>query len=313
MPLLLALLLFLAIILIFSGLVMPLTARDPVQARLAQFSDRPRSLEEIELQAPLSERVFKPIIRALSETILRLQQQRATNRRRTSGADSIQRKLNLAGNPWGWTPSDYLGVKAFVALVLAALLFFLVTAIGRAGAAGLLAAGIGAVIGWFGPDLALRQKIASRQHEILRSLPDALDLLVISVEAGLGFDAAMARLVEKTDNALSREFARVLAEVRVGRPRREALRDMVARTEVPDLSTFISAVIQADQLGVSVTRVLTVQADQMRTLRRQRAEEAANKAPLKMLFPLAIFVFPALCVVILGPIWPNVAASGGFP
>jgi tight adherence protein C len=169
--------------------------------------------------------------------------------------------------------------------------------------------GVGALFGWFGPDLLLRSKTQARQKQIQRALPDALDLLVISVEAGLGFDSAMQRLVDKRSDQLAIEFARVLAEMRVGRSRRDALKDMIARTEVPDLNTFVGAVLQADQLGVSVTRVLTVQAEQMRVLRRQRAEEQAAKLQLKMIFPLAIFVFPALCVVILGPIWPTLAST----
>jgi tight adherence protein C len=310
-PFLLALALMGAVLLLFVGLALPFSGRDPVQARLAQFANRPRSLEELELEAPLSERVLKPIIRRLSQAVMRFQNRSV--KKRLSGTEAIQRKLNLAGNPWGWTPADYVGVKAFAGLGGAAFGFFLLTVLGKIGALALLAAGVGALSGWFLPDLLLRQKAQQRQREIVRALPDALDLLVISVEAGLGFDSALYRLVEKSDNPLTREFARVLAEIRVGRPRREALRDMIARTEVPDLSNFISAVIQADQLGVSVTKVLAVHAEQMRTVRRQRAEEAALKAPLKMIFPLAMFVFPALCIVILGPIWPAMAKTGGFP
>jgi tight adherence protein C len=132
---------------------------------------------------------------------------------------------------------------------------------------------------------------------------------VISVEAGLGLDSAIQRLVEKKDDALAAEFARVLAEMRVGRSRRDALKDMVLRTQVPDLSNFVGAILQAEQLGVSVTKVLSVQADQMRVLRRQRAEEKAAQLQLKLIFPLAIFIFPALCVVIMGPIWPTIAAT----
>src|SRR5262249_49347925 len=126
----------------------------------------------------------------------------------------------------------------------------------------------GALVGFFLPELYLNQKIRKRQHDIQRSLPDAMDLLVICVEAGLGFDGALLRLVQKTDNDLAHEFARVLQEMRVGRSRREALRDCITRTQVPDLANFIAALIQAEQLGVSVTQVLAVQADQMRTIRR---------------------------------------------
>jgi tight adherence protein C len=222
--------------------------------------------------------------------------------------EAIQIKLSLAGNPYNWAPSDYLGTKLFAAGGLGAGLFLLLT-LGHQPVMAFVFLAVGAAIGWFGPDLLLRSKTQSRQKEIRLSLPDALDLLVISVEAGLGFDAAIQRLVEKKDNRLTREFARVLAELRVGRSRRDALKDMVQRTQVPDLTNFVGALLQAESLGVSVTRVLTVQADQMRTIRRQRAEETAARLQLKMLFPLAFFIFPALCVVIIGPIWPQVATA----
>jgi tight adherence protein C len=187
-------------------------------------------------------------------------------------------------------------------------LFFLMTIGGETGYA-FLFGGIGVAFGWFGPELLLRSKTRTRQKKIQRALPDALDLLVITVEAGLGFDAAIQRLVEKRDDALSSEFARMLAEMRVGRSRRDALKDLVLRTQVSDLNNFVGAILQAEQLGVSVTKVLTVQAEQMRVVRRQRAEEKAAQLQLKLIFPLAIFIFPALCVVIMGPIWPTLSAT----
>jgi len=158
----------------------------------------------------------------------------------------------------------------------------------------------------------LSSRIKARQKEIQKAMPDSLDLLVISVEAGLGFDAAVQRLTEKADHALAREFRRMLAEIKMGRARREALRDLVGRTEVPDLNTFASAIIQADQLGVSVSRVLAVQSEQIRLLRRQRAEEAAATAPLKMLFPMVLLIFPSMFVVILGPSIPSLLGGGGL-
>src|SRR6266851_3325903 len=244
------------IALLIAGLYLPHTGKDIVAERLAAFNQRPRSLEEIELQQPFTERVLRPFIRQLAEALNRFQQARTKTTKETqvTGMEGIQRKLALAGNPYRWTPADYLGMKAFAALVLGG-------------------------------------------------------LLVISVEAGLGFDAAIQRLVDKRDDALATEFARVLAEMRVGRSRRDALKDMVNRTQVPDLNNFVGAILQAEQLGVSVTKVLTVQAEQMRVLRRQRAEEKAAQLQLKLIFPLAIFIFPALCVVIMGPIWPTLAGT----
>ena len=294
--------------LIVAGLYLPSTGKDVIAERLAAFNQRPRSLEEIELQQPFSERVLRPFIRQLAEALSRLQQARSKSSRDTQlkGMEAIQRKLALAGNPYRWTPADYLGVKAFAALVLGGVLFFLMTIGGNPGYA-FVFGGIGVAFGWFGPELLLRSKTQRRQKQIQRALPDALDLLVISVEAGLGFDAAIQRLVDKRQDALATEFARVLAEMRVGRSRRDALKDMVLRTQVPDLNNFVGAILQAEQLGVSVTKVLTVQAEQMRTVRRQRAEEKAAQLQLKLIFPLAIFIFPALCVVIMGPIWPTLA------
>lgn len=311
-PFLIALLMGIGIVLIFVGLYLPQTGRDVVAERLASFTARARSLEELELQQPFSERVLRPLIRQIAGIMQRAQESRGGKTKKArgpTGAEAIQLKLTMAGNPYNWTVSDFLGTKAFAALVLGGVLFFLMT-VGGKGAMGLIFGGAGAAIGWFGPDLILRSKTQERQKAIQRGLPDALDLLVISVEAGLGFDAAIQRMTEKKDNALTREFARVIAEMRVGRSRREALKDLVARTNVSDLNNFVGAILQAEQLGVSVTKVLGVQADQMRTIRRQRAEELAAQLQLKMLLPIALFIMPALCVVIIGPLWPAMAAQG---
>jgi tight adherence protein C len=305
-----ALLAMAGLALVFVGVYLPNTGKDVIAERLAAFNQRPKSLEEIELQQPFSERVLRPFIRQLADALSRFQQARSKNPKDSQirGMEAIQRKLALAGNPYRWTPADYLGVKAFAALVMGGVLFFFMTIGGSPGYAFIFGA-IGVLFGWFGPEVLLRSKTQARQKQIQRGLPDALDLLVISVEAGLGFDAAIQRLVEKRDDALATEFARVLAEMRVGRSRRDALKDMVLRTQVPDLNNFVGAILQAEQLGVSVTKVLTVQAEQMRVVRRQRAEEKAAQLQLKLIFPLAIFIFPALCVVIMGPIWPTLANS----
>jgi tight adherence protein C len=301
---LLTFLILVAFGLILLGLVVPRMGRDVVAVRLSQFAQTPRSLEEMELEQPFSERVLRPIIQKLAaygERFTR-KKERTTPQQKESGIEKTRRRLTLAGNPNRWTTSDWLGVKLFVALVGAGigallLMFVDVAFLGI----GIL---IGGLLGFMVPELWLSRKIAARQKAIVKALPDALDLLVISVGAGLGFDAALARVVAKSDNPLTRELNRVMQEMRVGRARRDALKDLVARTDVPDLSNFIAALIQAEQLGVSVTQVLTVQADQMRVLRRQRAEEQAQQAPLKMLFPMMGFIFPALCIMILGPLWP---------
>jgi tight adherence protein C len=167
---------------------------------------------------------------------------------------------------------------------------------------------LGPIFGVFGfllPGIWLDRKIKARRKEITKALPDAIDLLTISVEAGLGFDPALMRVAEKWDNALTREFARVLSEMRIGKTKREALREMSQRVDEDGLASFVSSVIQADQLGVAITHVLRIQSEAMRMKRRQRAEAAAQKAPLKMLFPMVFLIFPALYVVILGPAVPQ--------
>ncbi|HDS31141.1 MAG TPA: type II secretion system F family protein, partial [Firmicutes bacterium] len=156
-------------------------------------------------------------------------------------------------------------------------------------------------IGYYMPDLWLTGKVNARKAEITRKLPDALDLLTVSVEAGLAFDMALSKVVEKLRGPLAEEFMRVLHEVRMGKQRRDAMKDMADRVDAPDLSQFISALVQADKLGVSLANVLRIQSDQMRLKRRQRAEETAMKAPLKMSFVLVFFVLPALMIVLLGP------------
>lgn len=309
-PLAMALLACIGLGLVVVGQIVNRRNRDPVAKRLAQMKPGARALDELELQQPFSERVLRPIIRWLASAFGRVQQTRSNEPApaRERGAEAIRRKLALAGNPYRWTPADYLGTKIFAAAALGGVLFFLLSISGHTGYSFVFAF-VGVLFGWFAPDLVLRSKTDARSKEIQRALPDVLDLLVISVEAGLGFDAAIQRMVDKRSDALALEFARVLAEMRVGRSRRDAFRDMSLRTHVADLNNFVGAILQADQLGVSVTRVLQVQAEQMRVLRRQRAEEKAAQLQLKMIFPLAIFIFPALCVVIMGPIWPTMAAS----
>ena len=166
---------------------------------------------------------------------------------------------------------------------------------------GLVMTAVGGFFGYTVPEFWLGGRVKKRQKAILLMIPDALDLLTISVRAGLGFDAALGKVVEKLEGPLSDEFRRALAEVRVGKARRDALRDIVPRTEVPPLTNFIGAIIQAEQLGVSISKVLQVQSEQLRIERRQRAEEQAAKAPIKMLFPLVGCIFPSLFIVILGP------------
>jgi tight adherence protein C len=270
---------------------------DPVQARLTQLGTmQAKNLEELELQAPFVERTLRPLAARLSGSVSRLTT--------TSFTERTEKRLALAGNPGDMRVADWLGIKAIGAIVGGILFFFLFAVVGVLSlpfVVGALLGIVGVAFGYTLPEFWLGGRVRKRQHVILLAIPDALDLLTISVRAGLGFDSALGKVVEKLPGPLSDEFRRALAEVRVGRQRREALRDIVARTEVGPLTNFIGAIIQAEQLGVSISKVLQVQSEQLRIERRQRAEEAAAKAPIKMLFPLVGCIFPSLFIVILGP------------
>ena len=281
------------IILIFVALASE-GAVDPVQARLTQLGNvQARNLEELELQQPFAERTLRPLVGRLSRTGRRLSS--------ASSAETAEKRLALAGNPGDLRLSDWMGVKMLVGIGTGAVLFLLFGVLSGGLVQGAFFGLIGFFIGYLLPEFWLGRKIKSRQKIILKMIPDTLDLLTISVRAGLGFDAALAKVVEKIPGPLSEEFRRALAEVRVGKARRDALRDMIPRTNVQPLSNFIGAIIQAEQLGVSISKVLQVQSEQLRIERRQRAEEMAAKAPIKMLFPLVGCIFPSLFVVILGP------------
>ncbi len=282
---------------------------DPVQARLTQLgSMQAKNLEEMELQQPFLERTIRPLVGRLSGTVSRFTSSSFTAR--------TEKNLAMAGSPGDLRVADWLGIKAISSVVFA-ILFFLIfnflLGTGLLMAVALGAAGI--AVGYIAPEFWLGRRVRARQKAIILQIPDALDLLTISVRAGLGFDAALGKVVEKMEGPLINEFRRALAEVRVGKARRDALRDIVPRTEVAALTNFIGAIIQAEQLGVSISKVLQVQSEQLRIERRQRAEEMAAKAPIKMLFPLVGCIFPSLFIVILGPaiilIMKNLAGPGG--
>jgi tight adherence protein C len=212
----------------------------------------------------------------------------------------IELKLEMAGKPNNWGATEFFGIRIFVAIVLGVLIF-LVVVMSKGFTTAIFSGGLAAAIGFFLPILWLRSKITNRQVEIVKSLPDALDLLTITVEAGMGFDGALQKVAEKWDNELSKGFSKVVQEMRLGIPRREALRNMDTTMGVSDVTTFVAAIIQAETLGVRIAKILRNQSEQMRTKRRQRAEEQANKAPIKMLFPMVFLIFPALFIILLGP------------
>ena len=292
-PLLVGLIAFVGIVLLFIGLAGSQNV-DPVRARLTQLgSMQAKNLEEYELQQPFFDRTIRPLALRLSGAVQRITSPRQTNR--------TELRLAMAGNPADMRTADFLGLKAVVAFVAATLSLALLGLIGGNFGFGLTAAAALGMVGFLLPDFWLSRRIKRRRKLILLAIPDTLDLLTISVRAGLGFDAALGKVVEKTKGPLADEFRRALAEIRVGKSRREALRDIVARTQVQALSNFIGAIIQAEQLGVSISKVLQVQSEQLRIERRQRAEEMAAKAPIKMLFPLVGCIFPSLFIIILGP------------
>ncbi len=291
-PFLIAAAAFVAVMLVIIGITLPRPA-DHVQARLLEYGDRVMSLEEIELSRPFSERVLLPMIRASSAFVSRFTPQRSL--------ENTQRMLDLAGNPNNWSAAEFLGIRGLSALLLAALTFAVLMLADAGVARQLIFSGVMGLLGFLLPVLWLRQRIRSRQDEIIKTLPDALDLLTISVEAGLPFDGAMQRVAGKWDNELSRGFQRLLNEMQVGKSRKDALRSMSARMDVPDVTSFVAALIQADQLGISIAKVLRIQSEQMRIKRRQRAEEKAQQAPIKMLIPMTFLIFPTILIVILGP------------
>jgi tight adherence protein C len=287
-----AVLVFVAIMLIMAGIASPRPA-DEVEARLVEYGGRPLTLEEIELAQPFSQRILLPMIQASAQFVGRFTPQRTL--------EATRQKLELAGNPNNWSPTEFLGIRGLAGLLLAALTFFL-TMIGEVDPLQrLLFLVLMGVLGFFLPVIWLGGRIRRRQNEVIKTLPDALDLLTISVEAGLPFDGAMQRVADKWDNELSRAFQRLLTELRVGKSRAEALRDMSERMDVPDVTSFVAALIQADQLGISIAKVLRIQSEQMRIKRRQRAEEKAQQAPIKMLIPMTFLIFPTILIIILGP------------
>ena len=297
------LLILIFIILIVAGVLVVLGIRqsegvDPLEARLAEFAERGEaaSLEEIEMSQPFMERVVIPMANTLGDVAMRFTPQKAL--------DEIEGKLERAGNPRLITPTIFFASRFVTAAFVVTMLVIVFTASEGQSLFTLRNLGITIGFGIFGfmiPNMVLDSKIKRRQNEVRKSLPDALDLLTICVEAGLGFEAAMKKVQEKWDNELSLAFGRALQEIQLGKIRRVALRDMSNRIGAAEMDSFVAAVIQSEQLGVSMAKVLRIQSDDMRVRRRQRAEAEAQKAPVKMLFPMALLIFPTIMMILLGP------------
>lgn len=294
-------------ILVVIGLKAP-QAADPLESRLIEFAEsgKPATLEEIELSQPFVERIIYPVARKLGEIALRFTPQNAIQ--------NISVKLERAGSPSGVDPTLFFAFR-ICGLALGGIFILLGRVAPRDSflvSKGLLLAIPTSIFGFYMPDLILSSRITRRQKEIRKAMPDALDLLTICVEAGLGFDAAMAKVYEKWDNELGRAFGRVIKEIQLGKLRREALRDMSDRLGIAEMTSFVAAVIQSEQLGVSMANVLRIQSDQMRVKRRQLAEEEAHKAPIKMLLPMAMLIFPSICIVLMTPAVLSILRSGVF-
>jgi tight adherence protein C len=274
---------------------------DVIGDRLSQFTERSMTLAELELQQPFSQRVLIPIARTLLGQVGKSGPKQSAERLRLS--------LQQAGNPGNITPIMFSGMRTALCVILLVITGAVTFGQGLPATKALMYTAIGAGLGYLLPGIWLGQQIKKRKSNIVKALPDALDLLTISVEAGLAFDLALTRVADKWDNELSTEFKSALTDTRLGRSRRDALKDMSQRTGVEDVQTFVAAIIQAEQLGVSIGKILRIQSDQMRIRRRQRAEEAAHKAPIKMLIPMAFLIFPSLFVVILGPAVPRILTA----
>jgi tight adherence protein C len=285
-----------ALVLVFVGLGVGSTERQAVSRSLAAIdamSTASPDLRSRELERPFGERVLQPATQRLSDL----------GRRFTPAdqAERLQRRLDLAGNPEGWDVDRVLAFKVLATAAGAFLGFVLPVLSGSSVGVVLLAGAAGTVLGYFLPAIALYQLSATRSERIQKELPDALDLMTISVEAGLAFDAAVAQVARNTDGPLADEFFRVLSEMQIGRGRIEALRALGERTDVDDLKTFVTAMVQADSFGIPIADVLRTQAHEMRVRRRQRAEELAQQVPVKIIFPLLLCIMPALFVVVIGP------------
>lgn len=264
-----------------------------------------RALQALEQQGQAGKELAGEADRSFAERVVDPLQKRALGvGRRITGADAaerIRRKLELAGNPREWTVDRIIALKVIAAAVVPAVLVFYGFLVGVPIAWVLVAGVLGLLAGFFGPDLYLYNVALHRADQIKRTLADAVDLLTISVEAGLGFDAALQQVARNTDGPLAEEFSRVLREMQLGVGRSEALRALGERSNVDDLKAFAGAMVQADAFGIAVGQVLRVQSAEIRVKRRQYAEEKAQKVPVKIMVPLIIFILPCLFIVVMAP------------
>jgi tight adherence protein C len=289
----------LAVFLVGEVATLPARQRQGSIRRAATYGERRRPVNPLVASAGFRERAVGPAATALARVVLRVSPK--------STVESINAKLLAAGLGRKVSPTAYLAAKAMASV--GGLMFGVLVAAAGEGSSpkGVLTTGGLAVMGFFLPDTFVTFKARSRRERIQAELPDALDLLAVSVEAGLGFDGAITKLTENMDGPLAEEFGLTLGEMRIGEGRQEALKKMSERVGSPEMASFTRAVIQADQLGISLGRILRLQATEARNRRQAAAEEKAMKAPIKMLFPTVLFIFPAMFIVILGPAFLNLS------
>lgn len=242
---------------------------------------------------PFRERVIKPVKASIYIAVEKITPK--------GMLQQLEKKLKKAGYPFGLNAKGWMLLKFFLSVALPFAFLLLIYSNKMAAAAKLMLFAVFAFLCWVLPDSILKERAKNRIKGMVYQLPDILDLLVVSVEAGLSFDGALSQVIQKSKGPLTQEFNTVLNEIQLGQTRREALMNMSRRCDAMDISTFISSIVQADQLGISIGKILRVQAEQMRDKRRQRAREAMMKVPVKMIIPLVIFIFPTIFVIILGP------------
>jgi tight adherence protein C len=281
---------------------------DPLMQRLEEATQRGdvvTSLEQIEMQQPFTQRVIVPFLQRVGDLSSSFTPQKVL--------EDTSRKLEIAGNPGRVDAATFLASRFIVAIFFGGILLMVGLFAPNRWALGqtILVVAAFTLLGFFFPQLWLQGRINARQKEIRKAMPDALDLLTICVEAGLGFEAAMSKVSEKWENQLSLALNRTIREIQLGKARRDAMRDMADRIGIPEMTSFVAAIIQSEVLGVSLAKVLRIQSDQMRVRRRQRAEEQAHQAPVKMILPLAFLIFPSIFIILLTPAGIQLSKSFG--
>jgi len=273
-----------------------------VESRIQAFRQQTNAMDDFgpNLDVAFTDRVLKPGAESLARLVSRILPQ--------SMLADVQHQLMVAGYPMRYnTYLSFWGLSTFLLGGMGLMIF--VSAPTSGIFQKLLAGGIFVILGFAFPRMWLKGKVKAKQKAVIRSLPDTMDLITTCVEAGLGLDAALSRVADKADGPLSDELQRMLRDIGMGKLRREAMNELSERAGVEELTSFINSIVQAEQLGVGIAQVLRVQSEQLRTQRRQRAEKQAHEAPIKMLFPLVLFVFPAFLGVILGPAVIRIAVA----